>query len=334
MRITGIATTVRARYAALVIVLVLVLSLLSGWNARAIAAPNAALNATNIQAVSSNQTTHQTPGIAATGLDSAHLYIAWAGDNTGHHIFVTTADSLNSSVQLSDTVLSGTGVGVCSFDNTPFIVFTGTNDQVYIGWYNGTYYLQAHTAVPGAISYQTPSCAADYTGSSVIRVAWTGTDKHLNMKETPDGAHFSTQTWTDTGDWANRGIGINDWITNSPLSNTSWILAFSGTDSRHLINWTDFASRHTDVNNWTNSDVEVTSCCNYTNDLYITWQAADSSEQIFYETWDPTNLSSPTPHRWIHQANAGIGVAAQGSCVYFAWGDLNGYLNVEQVTCV
>jgi hypothetical protein len=328
MRLTGIVTKLRAGHVVLCTVLAVALGLLSAWSTPASAAPNAARNATAIQAVSSNQTTHQTPGIASLGTASSSLYLGWAGDNPGHHIFVTTAASLNSSVQLTYTVLAGTGVGMCAFLSRPYIVWAGTNDQMYIGWYNRTATLQNYEAIPGAITYHTPSCAADTSGST-IEVAWTGTNSHLNLKGSGDGKAWGT-TITDNGDTANAGLGVVWW--NPELQSIVPILAFPGTDSRHHINWTDLGKTRTDPNNWTNSDVEVTSCCTYLNDLFITWQAADSSKQIYYDQW--TLQGTITSVRWVHQANAGIGVTNQNNCVYFAWGDLNGFVNVEQVKCV
>lgn len=339
MRNTGIATKVRATALAFSTVLALALSLLSGWSARAIAAPHTPMHSTKVQAASPNQTTYTTPGLAdVNGLPGfgGTLYIGYAGTDSPPHIYITNSTFSFETKIANEAVLGGTGVGMCTFKNRPYVVWAGTDHRVNIGYFNGSTALSNKVTLNQTTDF-TPSCVVDK--SSRLWVGWTGVGNlHPNEMQSVDGLTWTGQL-TDRGDTA---------LNTSALANGGGsgaqplLTAFAGTDTRHHINWTDYSHTHPDYNNWTNLDVEATVCCTFVILLYITWRAADSSDAIYYETWTTGGTSTcggpnPCVTRTSYQSLTGIGVttvkdaAGNPKQVWIAWGGLDFHLNVAEI---
>lgn len=202
------------------------------------------------------ETGQTSDGGTSNAFCNGHLYTGWAG--TDGHINVAwdfNGSGFNGKVAYADTAFENR-------NNTPtiytrpalacwqrpgdimrlWIFFTGTNDKLYLGYYEPgdenqefetihTHYGNGdHIQVPNQSSQRSPALAP-YGGT--LRIGWVGVNNgYLNFESTTDGANFgSPNTWK--AEVSDGGFGMTVWCVSNKCK--IWF-AWTGTDNPHHIN--------------------------------------------------------------------------------------------------
>ena len=176
-----------------------------------------------------------------TGSDD-HLNAAWGstrGSFPNKATFTDTAyydRSQNPSIYTSPALVCWTPLsGPYVNDSGLWVIFTGTNKQLYYGFYNGqsTGYgvpLAVHKEIPDQSSIYSPAAIVSIGGT--LWVIWRGnTTNYLYVEETPDGVN-----WYNGQDWhvnANGGPGFDLYCDPGLPRCMGWI-AYMNTANQHL----------------------------------------------------------------------------------------------------
>lgn len=163
---------------------------------------------------------------------TARLNIAIGTDPTHITNVVTFNEYLYRDLSLSRS----TGPALTCWSGRVYVAFTGTDNKLYFGYFDGNpahNYLQAKVQL-SQYSYHSPALAASNDGW--INLSWTGTDGRLNVIRSSNGTSWgAVHTWSQT---ATGGPGFANFCYNGCNPYISWV----GTDSGHQLNIGYFAT--------------------------------------------------------------------------------------------
>jgi len=222
------------------------------------------------------ETGETSDGATSNAFCNGHLYTAWTGADD--HVNVAWdfysnpfGSGFSGKVTYADTAYNllvpapGTNIYTrpalacwqASGDTTRlWIFFTGTNQRLYLGYYepgdenqqSKTVSIHLHTEVPNQSSNRSPALAPQ---GSTLRVGWVGDGNgYLNFESTTNGAYFGSLN-TDRDSTADGGFGMTVWCVSGVCK--LWF-AYPGTDQNHYIyveyfnfnagTWTDPPNAH------------------------------------------------------------------------------------------
>lgn len=160
-----------------------------------------------------------------TALDG-HLYVAWnfTGSSFGHKVeykdttyytYSTNPTTYTRPILACWTPSSGSYSGTTRL----WILFTGTNKVLYLGYFDPadeqqapeTVSIHVHTAVPNQTSVLSPALSP---AGGTLRLGWVGVNNgHPNFESTNDGVTFFS--WNDDANSASDGgFGMTLWNGN------------------------------------------------------------------------------------------------------------------------
>jgi hypothetical protein len=250
-------------------------------------------------------------------------YIAFSGTESGEHVhigaisgilpFPGSSQSWNCACnQTNDTALSGTGpalaTAVIGGSTQVFVAWVGTDSghHINIAHYNGTATLVCHTTL-GEQSSHSPYMVS--LSGSVIYLAWTGSDSHVNIATVNVGnctndagkaAETAKSTLTDTSvagpaitgitgggiavAWSGTGATPHIWTGvwfagNTSLANHTCLCSYESVDDLGLANVTNLNSSYRLIYRGTNNGVYIAES---TNGYQYPSQISDGSNQTIH----------------------------------------------------
>ena len=173
---------------------------------------------------------------------NGHTYIAWAGTDSQHHLYIgwdpkQDGSGFTGKRQINDFLYSNSGPAITCFTDpssgalVPFVAFSGTNTHIYVGWFDGTSTNLHNHADVGDKSYESPALL-NYTLN--LWLAFTGTNSYLYVECSFDG-----YAWPLAGNGCYRNQ-ISWKASNGPA-----LARYCGPDGLNLyLGWVDNTSSH------------------------------------------------------------------------------------------
>lgn len=272
-----------------------------------LASPRASAASKAARMVQSGITPETTYGTPAIRQCNGIIYVAWAGTDYPHHLNIgwglTSNWTFSNKRTINDYVGGSTGPSLTCFDpqgglNTHlYVAFTGTDNQIWTGWFDGSVNLQDHRGTGQTSPYSPVLTVSQF---NTLYLGWTGTDpgQHLNVTFSFYGTDWNNQVYI-LGDRSDGGPGLVDY--RSPNYGDQLFMAWIGRDNNHTLNVGYFNSTTTLQNksllDWccfsqTSFDVALTP---YSGTLYLFFAGINNDFNDVY--------GSGTPNGWTYDGS-------------------------------
>lgn len=317
-----------AVFGGILLVLSLVLTYSSHAAHAASKAPSKTPHIANIPV--GNNYTNATPSIFNYG---GKLYVLWTGED--RHLYITqSSDGVHfpNPTKLTDTTIFAYGPQMTGFGGHLYLAWVSANGDgfIYLGWYNGSATLQAHTRF--AANVCSGLGMATYNGSLYIAYEDCNSSNHYIDIASGDGQSFSTeQDLNDATLAAPALLAFNNYI----------YIAWMGSDySVYLGSYPGYGTKitplHVQTTDSTISDMGMAPFGGYANlawhgysndNLYTGYYTGSVYQTGQYPLTNSGSLNIPSA--------TGPGMCSSFGHLYVAWSDpSNHQLDLAQINQV